>query len=177
LGAAVVWSAVRRGFYGRVVASSLLGIGVWHLCQQTHHAIHEYRSSEERNPYVYSHTTSTLLSLLDSVRKLEKTAAEKLPDTPFSVQVINQDEGWPLPWYLRNKSHAGFQSRVPEVIDAPVIIVDSDLAGQLESKLGDRVYNKDTISSLRPGIVLVMFVEEKLWQEHIGYLSPQLQKP
>ena len=174
VGASTIWFSIHRSLYGRIIAASVFGLGIWHLSHQTHEAIHNLRSSEERNPYVYSHTTSTLLTLVDAVEKLEKMSPDGLPLVVISAP---PDAGWPLPWYFRGKKDVTFAAAVPETLDAPVIIADVTLQKEVEARLGDRAYNNSTMSSLRPGSVLMMFVEAKLWERHIGYLTPQLQKP
>lgn len=157
-GGAVIWhwleSRITRGIY-----CALMIAGVWHLCIQSGRAIHDYRA-DPRTPYVYSHTSTNLLEAVGRVQQLEK-----LRPGAFTVQVINRDYGWPLPWYLRKLPHAGYQPVTPDQLDASVIIADIDKRAEVEAKLAGRAYESSSIYGLRPNVMLVMFIEQGLWDQ------------
>ena len=151
-GAGWIWSWM-DGRIPRLIYKLVIGVGIYFLCGQSKFAIDEYRA-DQRNPYVYSHTTTDLLRLISEVKKI---AVEKGPD--FSAQVINHDFGWPLPWYWRTLPKVGYQATPPEVLDSPVIIVDSDQAATVKTKLEGRGYVERGPYGLRPGNYLTLFVE------------------
>ena len=151
-GAGWIWSWM-DGRIPRLIYKLVIGVGIYFLCGQSKFAIDEYRA-DQRNPYVYSHTTTDLLRLISEVKKI---AVEKGPD--FSAQVINHDFGWPLPWYWRTLPKVGYQATPPEVLDSPVIIVDSDQAATVKAKLEGRGYVERGPYGLRPGNYLTLFVE------------------
>jgi predicted membrane-bound mannosyltransferase len=64
---------------------------------------------------------------------------------------------WPLPWYLRDDTKAGFYAEVVDVA-APVQIVKEDQLGSLPAGFADR-YREEARYTLRPGVELVVFVE------------------
>ncbi len=158
VGGAALWHWLESRA-ARFVVFVLLACGVWHLCIQTGLATHEYRT-DPRNPYVYSHTSTNIIGL---VRRVEQLAVTR-PDG-FSVQVIDRDSGWPLPWYLRAMSGVGYQQATPDRLDAPVIIADSDKRVEVELRTAGRDYESADLYGLRPGVMLVLFVERSLWEQ------------
>ena len=68
----------------------------------------------------------------------------------------------PLPWYLRRFERVGYWEQPPEDADAPVVISSTELEPPLDAWLrGDyRVSHY----GLRPDVVLLVYVEEELWQ-------------
>ena len=130
--------------------------GVYHLCAQSMFTIRDRGQANLRGPYIYSHTTTSTVKLVQKLRDLAAFKGEG-----FSAQVINIDSGWPLPWYLRNLHTIGYQMQVPEVIDAPVIVVDTDLAAAVQAKLKDKSYESDFFS-LRTDVNVVLLVEKGL---------------
>lgn len=158
VGAAVLWHAI-EGRIAKGIYIGVMTVGIWHLCKQTDLATHEYRT-DPRNPYVYSHTSTNVPQL---VARLQEFA--KLRPHGLSVQVIDRDYGWPLPWYLRKMPNIGYQFDVPAQLDAAVIIADSDKKEEVAAKLGGRAYESSSIYGLRPNVMLVMFVEQSLWNE------------
>lgn len=145
-----------RSFAWRLIWAVLMLGGLYHLCAQSMYTIRDRGQANLRGPYIYSHTTTNAMKL---VQKLKELAAFK--GEGFSAQVINIDSGWPLPWYLRNVPSIGYQTQVPETVDAPVIVVDADLATSVQSKLQGKSYESD-IFGLRPGVNVVLLVEKSL---------------
>ena len=158
VGGASIWHWL-EGRISKLAAVALMTAGVWHLCSQTGLAIHEYRT-DPRNPYVYSHTSTNILPLVDRVRQLAQ-----IRPAGFSVQVISRDSGWPLPWYLRKMRDVGYQMETPDQLTAPVIIADIDRKAEIEAKLAGRAYESSSLYGLRPNVMLVMFVEQSLWDQ------------
>jgi hypothetical protein len=141
------------------LALSLAG-GIYHLINQTSIATDwrwagqtRHASSEAHNPYAYSHTVPSLVQLAARIHELAKKhpAGKAMP-----VQVIQVEQGWPLPWYLRDLTHVGYQSDIPETIQADVVVVDSDREGQVLKKLGKGW--EQSLWGLRSGITLALLV-------------------
>lgn len=156
VGASWFWSACRGGI-ARLVYKVAIGVGLYFLCGQSKFANEEYRA-DQRNPYVYSHTTTDLMRL---VAEVEKVAADQ--GAGFSAQVINRDSGWPLPWYWRALPKVGYQTELPEQVEASVIIVDADQLPALKVRLGDKAaaYTETGPYGLRPGVHLWLLVSRE----------------
>jgi uncharacterized protein (TIGR03663 family) len=154
----------------KIALALLLAGGVFHLCQQTSRATdfsyeHEtrYAASESHNPYVYSHTRPNLVVLASTIHDLAQHTDEKLN---MPVQVVQSENGWPLPWYLRDMKFVGYQSTMPPVLKAPVVVVDAALEKAAREKLGGDY--ESNFYALRDGIVLSLLVERSLWEKFQG---------
>lgn len=155
VGAQVLLGFSRRATWRFVWAVLMIG-GVYHLCAQSMFTIRDRGQANLRGPYIYSHTTTNAMKLVQKLRALYEFKKEG-----FALQVINIDSGWPLPWYLRNIPAIGYQTQVPEVVDAPIIVVDADLATTVQTRLKGKTYESD-IFGLRPGVNVVLLVEKSL---------------
>ena len=146
-----------------ILALALAG-GIYHLCRETSLATDYnfagktlYADSEMRNPYAYSHTSTNLVELVAYLHSLAKKhpAGKAMP-----VQVIHSEQGWPLPWYLRDMTHVGYQSNVPDKIDAPVIVVDPEHQPLVTEKLkGDY---ETTFWRLRTNNAIILLVDKSI---------------
>ena len=87
---------------------------------------------------------------------------QRLKPVEFAAQVINVDSGWPLPWYLRDVKTIGYQTTLPANLDAPVIVVDADLAPEVHAKLAGKPYESD-FYGVRPGVNVVLMVRKDWW--------------
>ncbi|TLD70943.1 TIGR03663 family protein [Phragmitibacter flavus] len=148
--------------------------GVYHLCQQTSMAT-DYKfpgevrySADSRNPYVYSHTTTNFLKLVDLVEDLK----EHHPDgNDMAVYVVQREFGWPLAWYLRDMPRVSYVDQFPVKLDAPVVVVDLDQEGkawEILSSTAEAGPVPDYVTSvfgLRPGTNLAVLVREDLWNK------------
>jgi uncharacterized protein (TIGR03663 family) len=154
--------------YGKAAAGRLrwalhlgLGLGIYHLCQQSMLAIHNYKA-DPRNPYVYSHTSTQAVKLVARMKELAAFSPES-----FSAQVISSDQGWPLPWYLRHEKKVGYQSSPPATLTAPVIVVDTAQEEATTLLLAGREYMPDYFG-LRPGLPVTLLIEKKLWEAELA---------
>jgi uncharacterized protein (TIGR03663 family) len=159
VGAGAIWVWCRNRL-ARWVFIVLLVIGVYNLCEQSSritgtnpHPSLEL-SADASNPYAYSHTLPKVLKLVTEVRRIAAERGES-----FSAQVINRDQGWPLPWYWRNLPRIGYHGELPSRLVAPVVIVDAELAEQAEPMMSGQGYDRGTQYGLRPGVLLVMYVK------------------
>ena len=157
VGASWLWSAC-QGAVARLIYKVAVGVGIYFLCGQSKFANEEYRA-DQRNPYVYSHTTTDLMRLVSEVEKVAASLG-----SGFSAQVINRDSGWPLPWYWRALSKVGYQVEVPSQMEAPVIIVEADQLPTLKARLGSRAdaYTETGPYGLRPGVHLWLLVSKEM---------------
>ena len=161
-GAAALW----RLFSGGVMSLAFkvaIGLGIYHLCDQSMTAIGPYKA-DPRNPYVYAHTSTNLLSLVQTVRDL----AALDPTSPPTVQVISRDQGWPLPWYFRALPKTGFQAEPPAVLEADIIIAEEAQRAVVMSRLQKDRYQDTGLHGLRPGVPLLMLVRKDLWRQHMA---------
>lgn len=168
------------------------GLGIYHLCRQTSLATdYAYKgetryAADVRNPYVYSHTSSNLLELQKLIHDL---AAVHPKHRAMPVQIIQSENGWPLPWYLRDMTQVGYQTTLPEEIDASVIVMDLDKTEAVQAVLNRPeklpevtidptseplteppapkpvITYESSIYGLRPGINLNVLVRKDLWNQ------------
>ena len=158
VGAAALWGVLNRGV-ANIAFQTAFGLGIYHLCTQTSLAINAYKA-DPRNPYVYSHTSTNLLQLVQTVRKLGALR----PAEPLTIQVINRDHGWPLPWYLRDLSTVGFHTSPPSRIESDVIIAEASQRASLMASITPSDYRDTGLHGLRPGVPLIMLVKVSLWE-------------
>lgn len=160
--AGVGGAALRNLFVGRIARLAYtvaLGFGIYHLCDECKLAIGPYKA-DPRNPYVYSHTSTNLLKLVETVHTLQRLS----PEQPLTIQVINRDHGWPLPWYFRDLPKTGFQTIVPSQLNADIIIADAELGEIVMDKVFAPAYRETGLHGLRPGIPLIMLVKNEPWE-------------
>lgn len=148
----------------RAALAGVLVLGTWHLGLQAHRATIRYGDSQ-RNPWVYAHTLSSVLDLVDRVQAI----AEVAKDEPLIIKVMTTGgDYWPLPWYLREHA-TGWYAGVPVQPDeafAPVVIASPELAPDLREVLGDQVQALGMFG-LRPGVFLQLHVEPGLWEQYL----------
>ena len=130
--------------------------------------------ADQRNPYVYAHASTDVLNL---ARHMDRLAQASPSGRDLLVKVISSENPWPLPWYLRKFDRvgwwrigapddadlaAGWYKSVPDDADADVVIATTDLKEDLDKRLRGS-YNKQGIYGLRPGVLLMVYVDERLW--------------
>ena len=157
VGAAALWGLFDKGF-PNLCFQVAIGLGVYHLCDESMLAIGPYKA-DPRNPYVYSHTTTNLLQLVTTVREL----ADLKPDSPPSIQVINRDQGWPLPWYFRTLPNVGYHAVPPANLKGDIIIAEAAQRDAILALLDRTDYQDTGLHGLRPGVPLIMLVKRDLW--------------
>ena len=107
----------------------------------------------EENAYVYVQTQREVLDLVAWLRAEDERRGT---NGQLGIVLMTPDY-WPLPWYLRDDTKAGFYAEVVDVA-APVQIVKEDQLGSLPAGFADR-YREEGRYTLRPGVELVVFVE------------------
>jgi uncharacterized protein (TIGR03663 family) len=110
------------------------------------------RYDSETYPYVYVHSTRSMLDLVDEV---EATAARAGTGTETGVVIMSPDY-WPLPWYFRDYPNAGFFGSIVDTEEAMIIAnvnQEAELTPTIEPE-----YDRVGTYNLRPGVDLVLFV-------------------
>jgi len=105
--------------------------------------------ADERNPYVYAHTTEDLLGL--PIRLEELAQQDKIPNP--RIAVIAKD-AWPLPWYLRKFLNVGFWQPNQEIGDTDFLITTTDVSGKLAERLKN--FRPDFFGA-RPNVLLILW--------------------
>jgi uncharacterized protein (TIGR03663 family) len=137
----------------RVVSLALLGIALTVAAYQSYQ-LNFVHYDDDRYPYVYAHTKRDFHELIAQVETIAARTGDKY-DAGIDVAVENQ-EYWPLPWYVRDYKHIGYTGRVGETTDA-VVIVKVAQVPEVESLLGSRYQRVGGDYELRPGVVLALF--------------------
>jgi uncharacterized protein (TIGR03663 family) len=150
-----------RFFALKAVVLVLVALGVYHLVGITWLTNFRY-SADPRNPYVYAHTSTDLLNL---VERVEQIAAVHPDGRDLFVQVIaHAYDTWPLPWYFRQFGTVGYWETAEEAPDSPtpaILIVSPDLEEQIEARVRDGFQTE--FYGLRPGVLLIMHIRRDLW--------------
>jgi predicted membrane-bound mannosyltransferase len=103
-------------------------------------------------PYIYGHTRRDFLGL---VNEIDAIAAANPAKKDIGITVVSP-EHWPLPWYLREYTHAGYWGHIVDTSE-PIVIALAPQVPELERQLGGK-YRLYSTHELRPGNTLVMFV-------------------
>ena len=151
----------RRGSLWRFGTLALLAGCLAVMLVQTYR-VNFVHYDDDRYPYVYAHTRRSFLDLIAEAERIAERVggAEGKQKASFNIAVENQ-EYWPLPWYLRDWKRIGYVGRVTETNDDMVLIKDSQAAG-LEATLGDRYRRVGGVYDLRPGVKLVLYARKEL---------------
>ena len=164
---------------GRLLKAILLAgltTATVHLGWQAHRA--SFVDFEDvNNPYVYAHTTGDVPQL---VQQLRRFAVSEGQGPSMHVQVLCPDDDfWPLPWYMRDFSTAGWFTQAPQGPAAGVIIIQPEMESILTKYLyedpppGRRplyvpAFEKESEWLLRPGVPLRVYVRRDLWEAYLG---------
>lgn len=106
--------------------------------------------------YSYAHTKRDFLGL---VNEIDVIAAANPAKKDIGITVMSP-EHWPLPWYLREYTHAGYWGHVVDTSE-PIVIALKPQVPEVESRLG-KLYREYSTHELRPGNTLVMFVRKDI---------------
>jgi len=145
-----VWEA-RRPLVRVGAAAGLAAALALSFVQAVQLAFRDYDAEE--NAYVHAQTQRDALDLVAWLR-----AEDDRRGTGGQLGIVLMTpDYWPLPWYLRDNTKAGFYAQVVDVA-APVQIVREDQLASLPAGFADR-YREEARYTLRPGVELVVFVE------------------
>ena len=118
--------------------------------------------ADHRNPYVYAHPLIGVERLTSWVEKIAAVS----PDGQQTLIKVITPNSWPLPWYLRRFERVGYWEQPPEYCDAPAVIVSDDLQEAVAARL--RGEYQVSYYGLRPDVVLVVYVQEELWEAFVA---------
>ena len=148
----------------RVLLTVALLAGVGNLGRQTQLGTTIF-SADVRNPYVYAHTSTSLVGLAAKIKGIAGTH----PDgSEMRIAIVRRNgDYWPLPWYLRAYPHVGYYTDPLFAGAAPDIVVGgAEEFEALEARLGDAYFIAGT-SSIRPGVFLYPFVRTEAWEAYM----------
>ena len=135
------------------------------LYKQNRIANFKFPANADRNPYVYSHTSPSLVNkLVKTVNELQGIKGD------LSVSVYHPEFGWPLPYYFRKISKSGYHQNVTKETRSDVIISDSTYDDQVTSIIGDRYIGPD-LMNLRDNVMLHIYIEKELFFEMVNRRS------
>lgn len=126
-------------------------------------------STDNRNPYVYAQPVRDVAQVPHWLEQIATIAPERFQSR---INVFHPNS-WPLPWYLRNFTAVGYWEEVPPapaVLDAPIIIADSQYAETLSSRLTGEYQVSNY--GLRPAEDLLVYVRSDLYQRFRDALAP-----
>ena len=123
--------------------------------------------ADVRNPYVYAHTSTAFKRLVQRINDIADIAPQH---HALHINILKPDRDyWPLPWYLRSYTQAGYWQQFPEVPDAAIIIADPRLRVKLHDTLKQEYHIE--FHALRPGVLLHTYIRKDLWDQFIASRS------
>lgn len=144
-----------------VLATALVQLGL-----QAHRANNEF-ATDQRNPYVYAHTSKDLHRLIGRVLGVAGVHGDPA-SLAINVMVPGGDY-WPLPWYLRGFREVNWSVGIPEDPYAPIVIAGARLNAALDEK-SDKRWLSVGYYEHRPQVFFEMFVELELWKRYVETL-------
>ena len=160
---ALVASCRNQG--NKILLATLLGVGALHLGLESWLATRTF-ADDARNPYTYAQTRPQVRELVKRISALARIA----PDGNGTVvKVMAPESYWPLPWYLRSFTHAGWWEQLPDDPYAPIMLVSAKLNARLDEK-SDKKWIMTGYYELRPNVFLELYVERSLWEKFVATL-------
>jgi predicted membrane-bound mannosyltransferase len=147
----------------KIIAVALLALGTLQLGKQSMAANFGRFVADERNPWVYAHTSADIFNLRDRAEGLAQVSPLGYA---MPVMVITPDP-WPLPWYFRKFEKTGFFPDVPPNLKAgsPQFVV---AAQELQDGVAKQLPGwQQEIFGQRPRVFLVGNTEPELWKAFI----------
>ncbi len=168
-------SAILRrspGWPLKTLAGLLLAAALAHLGRECYLLNFRF-GADQRNPYVYAHTSTDVVNLAAQMERLAGASAE---GHAMVIHVVTPENYWPLPWYLRqfDRKRVGFWQDVKSwSLDTrqhpppSVILVAPELQPEVDAKLR-APYNRQMLFCLRPEVFLAGYVREDLWEAFLA---------
>jgi uncharacterized protein (TIGR03663 family) len=170
-GAAFLLRAARKRWL-RALVITILVMGLGHLVFQSRRANFQYQA-DPRNPYVYAHTSTDFLRLVQRVHDVSSLHEE---GRALLVKVVADPYmTWPLPWYLRDFPNVGYWQEASEAGGfggVPLVVASPDQMDALAPLLGDRFQVE--FYGLRPEVPIALCIESDLWE---AFLEIRRRKP
>ena len=142
-----IWSATRK-FSARVLILVFVVTLGFLLARDTRQRVF-VNPADEKNPYAYAHTGEDLLRLPERLEELARQ--DKIPNPRIAVVAA---DAWPLPWYLRKFSQAGFWQPEQETGAADFFITTTAVSGKLAERLKDF---RPEFFGARPNVLLILW--------------------
>jgi len=143
----------------------ILFAGIFHLGYQAHSANFRFYA-DSRNPYVYAHTSTDFLNLIQRVNDIARFHPDR---KEMLIKVITHaDEAWPLPWYLRDFTRVGYWQEMAEagaLEDVPVVISSIDKTEHFLEELQQT--HQGEFFGLRPEVLLAVHIRKDLWEKFL----------
>ena len=120
--------------------------------------------ADTRSPYVYSQTVPDFLKLVKRINTI--AALSSRGDNSLMFVVALEQDTWPLPWYTRQYSKAGYwtdPAQVPLGVKPDMWVVSPEFDGKLAGRIGDD-YQQE-FYGLRPDVFLSLYIRKDLWNE------------
>lgn len=168
LGTATLFRRVRP-FPARIALVVVLAAAAVHLGLQARRATTTLET-DQRNPWVYAHTSKDLLRLVDRVLGIARTDGNAA-SIGVNVMAPNGDY-WPLPWYFRSLKEARWSTGIPLDPFAPIVISGARLHAALDEK-SDKRWLSVGYYEHRPRVFFEMFVEIELWKRYLAARPPE----
>ncbi|MEX2671375.1 MAG: flippase activity-associated protein Agl23 [Phycisphaeraceae bacterium] len=143
-----------------------VGWATWQLSTQTQTTISARFNSDRRNPYVYAHPSRRVVELGDRLNELA-SIHELGTETP--VQLYDQGNYWPFPWYVRQLENVGYFDHLPtEDLRGPIVLIEAhmDDDAKLWEALGE-THAGPFYAGIRPDHTLALYVRKDLWETYI----------
>ena len=172
------WVLLRapRSMVGRGLMAVALVVGLVHLGWQSY-ALNFRFFADQRNPYVYAHTSPDAVNLAS---RMEELAALAPDGHEMVIHIVTPENPWPLPWYLRrfNPDHVGhwsdtakWRSETETQPPPSVIILTEAVRDAVEAAFPDG-YNRQMNFGLRPVVLLSVYVRQELWDAFLATVRP-----
>ena len=145
----------------RSAVTLILCAGIFHLGVQSYAANFRYYA-DSRNPYVYAHTSTDFLNLVQRVGDIARYHPDR-KDMLIKV-ITHPDEAWPLPWYLRGFTRVGYWQEAEKagaLEDIPVVISSIDKTAELSQT------HQGEFFGLRPEVLLNVHIRKDLWEKFL----------
>jgi uncharacterized protein (TIGR03663 family) len=113
-----------------------------------------FRYDHDTHPYVYSQTPRRFLSLVNDINE----AARRIGTGTATSITVTSAEYWPLPWYLREYSRAGYYGHVVTPHEQ-IVIASASQEATLRPLLNSD-YVRVASYPLRPGVELVCYIRQ-----------------
>jgi uncharacterized protein (TIGR03663 family) len=164
----------------KLLAAGLLAAGAAHLGWECRQLNFDPRLvADQRNPYVYAHTSTDVLNLAARMERLAQLSDE---GHAMVIHVVSAENYSPLPWYLRKfkAGHVGYwhdpatwaedAARYPP---PSVILLTSDVQEAIDAHLRvaynrQIAYNRQMMFGLRPEVFVSAYVREDLWEKFLA---------
>lgn len=161
---AVALVRLARGKLPKAIVGLLLLLGAAHLTRLSYQTSYVY-NTDGRNPYAYAQPVPDIVDLGARVEGLSRASPQH---EAMVIKVLSADSYyWPLPWYLRRFPNVGYWTRMPEDVEAPIVLASPKFDKELARRLS-ATHQMTGYYGLRPMVLFEVWVQRSLWQ---GFLK------